>query len=210
MSGPIPNAPRVPAHDLDAEQATLACCLLSAAAIAECRELVGPGDFYKPSHAHVFTAICTLDDRGEPADPVTVHTELVRLGTAEGVTVPDLLALDAPATTSAPHYAATVAELARKRRLAGAGMETTAAALDPTRSSSRVLEEAEGRLIHAHGESEPAGRYSTGEVADRVLARIEALAERGGGLSGLPTGFTDLDHLLGGVEPVILLVVGAL
>jgi len=208
-----PVRPHFSPHDLDAEQALLGVCMLSSAAVAEAREIVTPDDFYKPSQAHVFTAIGHLDDRGDPIDPVTVHAALVSLGLAEEATrVSDLVGFvaNAPATSSTRKYAEIVAELARKRRLAGAGQEITEAALDPTRDAASVLSEAEDRLVAAAGEtSDDRGPGSVDAVVDLALARADVAELRGGGLSGLSTGHVDLDERLGGIDHSRLVVVGA-
>jgi replicative DNA helicase len=190
-------------HDIDAEQALLGACMLSPAAVAEAREVVTPDDFYKPSQAHVFTAIGHLDDRGDPIDAVTVHDALVSLGLAEAITVSDLFGFvaNAPAASSARKYAGIVAELARKRRLAGAGREIADSALDPTRDADSVLSEAESRLVTAAGKTACEHRPTeVAAVVDLALARADAAELRGGELSGLTTGHRDLDRLLGGME----------
>jgi replicative DNA helicase len=186
--------------------------MLSAAAVAEAREVVRPVDFYKPSRAHVFEAVCALDDRGDPIDAVTVHAELAAIGCAEGVTGVDLVTFIAntPAVSSTRKYAQIVAELAGKRRLAGAGQEIVEAALDPTRDAGSVVSEAESRLVIAAGKTaDGRGPVDAAAVVDLALARADAADQRGGGLSGLSSGYRDLDGLLGGMEAGSLVVVGA-
>lgn len=213
-----PAPSRVPPQDLDAEKALLGACLLSPAAIAAAREVVKPADFYLPSHAQIFEAICVLDDEGSPADEVTVHAKLVRLGYGDsnrgrcGITRTDLLALrhDAPAVGGASHYAALVADSARKRRLAEAGREITEAALDPTHDAASVLSAAEAALLEAaREESLDAGQADGASLVEEALARAEAARSHAGALSGLPIGYAELDELVGGIEPGNLVVVGA-
>ena len=204
--------PRFLPHDLVAEVCVLGDMMLSAVAIAEIREIVRPEDFYKPQHASICTAICSLDDRGEPADSVTVFDELRRLGLADGIARSDLLGIQAnvPGTGAGRKHAQIVAELARKRRLAGAGHEIVEAALDPTRDAGSVLSEAESRLVLAAGETiDDRGPGSVDAVVDLALARADAAELRGGGLSGLSTGHVDLDERLRGMEHSQLVVVGA-
>ena len=150
-------ASRVPPHNLDAEQSLLGAMLLSRDAIAAAMETCGADDFYKPAHGHVFDAINTLYNVGEPADPVTVGDELSRAGLLEAVGgLPALVALqaDTPATTNAARYARIVEEHALLRRLiAVAGEiaeigysvpEDVAAALD--RAEAMVFDVAERRV----------------------------------------------------------------
>jgi replicative DNA helicase len=204
--------PHLSPHDLVAEGSVLGACMISAIAIAEIREIVRPEDFYKPQHANIAMAIWSLDDRDEPADSVTVFDELRRLGLTDGVSPNDLVGFmaSAPATDAGRKHAQIVAELARKRRLAGAGQEIAEAALDPTRDAGSVLSEAEDRLVAAAGEtSDDRGPGSVDAVVDLALARANAAELRGGGLSGLSTGHVDLDERLRGMEPSQLVVVGA-
>ena len=86
MSGPAgrPRGDRVPPHDLQAEESLLGAMLLSRDAIAAAVECCKAADFYRPSHGHVFEAICSLYAQGEPADPVTVADELKRADLLEG------------------------------------------------------------------------------------------------------------------------------
>jgi replicative DNA helicase len=199
-------------HDLDAERAVLGACLLSAAAVAEVREIISAEDFYRPAHANVFLAVGHLDDHGEAVDAITVHAALVSLGLSDGIGVSNLvdLAAGVPVTSSPRKYASIVAELARKRRLAGAGQEITEAALDPTRDAGSVLSEAESRLVIAGGETTDEHRpVDVAEVVDLALARADAADLRGGGLSGLTSGYRDLDDLEGGMEPGQLYVAAA-
>ena len=199
-------------HDLDAERAVLAACLLSAAAVAEVREIISAEDFYRPAHANVFLAVGHLDDHGEAVDAITVHAALVSLGLSDGIGVSNLVNLVAgvPVASSPRKYASIVAGLARKRRLAGAGQEITEAALDPTRDAGSVLSEAESRLVLAAGETiDDRGPGSVDAVVDLALARADAAELRGGGLSGLSTGHVDLDERLRGMEHSQLVVVGA-
>ena len=209
-----PNAsPLTPPHDFDAEEGLLGTLLNSAAAIGEARGIVSADDFYKPSHAHIFAAICALDDRSEPADPVTIVAELKRLGLADGITGADLLgfAANAPASNAVGTYARIVAELARKRRLAGAGQRIAEAALDPTRTAESVAEEGEARIVIAAGQSErQRATLSAAEAIGLVIEQAAAIEDLGGtGLAGLPTGFADVDLTLGGLEDGSFAVVGA-
>ena len=76
---------RVPPHDLDAEEALLGAMLLSRDAIADAVNLIRPEHFYRPAHAHVYEAVCSLYAQGEPADAVTVAAELNARGLADKV-----------------------------------------------------------------------------------------------------------------------------
>src|SRR5262249_14814281 len=115
------GAARVPPHNLEAEESLLGAMLLSRDAIVSAVEIqLGPDDFYKPSHGHVYDAITSIYAQGEPADPVTVAEELRRAGLPEPVGGPGtLVSLQAntPAIGNAGRYARIVEEHALLRRL---------------------------------------------------------------------------------------------
>src|SRR5438270_13147887 len=112
---------RVPPHNLEAEQSLLGAMLLSRDAIAAAVDVhLGPDDFYKPAHGHVYEAICSLYGQGEPVDPVTVAEALRRADLLDAVGgTAALISLQAgtPATTNAARYARIVEAPALLRRL---------------------------------------------------------------------------------------------
>ncbi len=155
-----------PPHNLDAEEAVLACMLGSAVARAEARERVRADDFYRARNGHILEQ-CQLEDGGEPVDPVTAYDQLRRLGLADGVTSGDLVALEAnglPTFAYAGKYGAIVAELAAKRRLASVGAELSSAALDPAQDSAEVRQGGEAALL---GTERSDGRGATVSAAER-------------------------------------------
>ena len=203
---------RIPPHNLDAEQSLLGAMLLSRDAIAAAVETCSPDDLYKPAHGHVFDAITTLYSRGEPADPVTVADELSRAGLLEAIGgLPTLISLqaDTPATTNAARYARIVEEHALLRRLiAVAGEiaemgysvpEDVAAAVD--RAEALVFDVAERRVTDSL-------KPLQGLLVD-TLDRLERLFDRGEAITGVPTGYVDLDERLYGLQPSSLVIVGA-
>src|SRR4051812_27093583 len=105
---------RIPPHDLAAEESLLGAMLLSANAIGAAAEVrLSAGDFYKPAHGHIYDAVETLYNRGEPADPITVADELHRAGLLEAIGgPPTLVALQTgtPAISNAARYAKIVEE----------------------------------------------------------------------------------------------------
>src|SRR5829696_1848945 len=122
--GPRQVVGRVPPHNLDAEASLLGAMLLSSDAISAALQTVKVDDFYKPAHAHVFDAICSLYAQGEPADPITVAEELKRAGLLESIGgAGALIDLESqtPATSNAAFYAKIIEERAIMRKLIGVG-----------------------------------------------------------------------------------------
>ncbi|MCS5684707.1 MAG: replicative DNA helicase, partial [Acidimicrobiales bacterium] len=116
----------MPPHNIEAEASLLGAMLLTRDAIADALEVVRAEHFYKPSHAHVFDAVCGLYAAGEPADPVTVAEALARADLLDAIGGPGtLLELQAttPATSSAAKYARIIQEHATLRSLIGAANE---------------------------------------------------------------------------------------
>jgi len=206
------GAGRVPPHDLQAEESLLGAMLLSRDAIVDAVDICTEADFYKPAHGHVFEAVCSLYSQGEPADPVTVADELRRAGLLEATGGPaGLVSLQAntPAITNAPRYARIVEELAILRRLIGVAGEIAEMAYSVPDDVSAAVDRAEARVF------EVAQRRARDTVAplrdllESTLDHLEALYERGEAVTGVPTGFTDLDDRLSGLQPSNLIIVGA-
>ncbi|MGH9124997.1 MAG: replicative DNA helicase [Acidimicrobiales bacterium] len=206
------SAGRVPPNNLQAEESLLGAMLLSRDAIAAAVETCATDDFYKPAYGHVFDAICSLYAQGEPADPVTVADELRRVDLLDAIGGPaTLITLQAntPATTNAARYARIVEEHALLRRLIGVAgeiaeigyglPEDVAEAVD--RAESMVFEVAERRVTDS--------LRPLHDLLSESLDRLEALYDRGEAITGVPTGFIDLDERLSGLQPSSLVIIGA-
>jgi replicative DNA helicase len=206
------RAVRVPPNDLQAEESLLGAMLLSRDAIASAVESCRTEDFYRPAHGHIFEAICSLYAQGEPADPVTVADELKRADLLEAAGgTGNLIGLQAntPAIANASRYARIVQEHALLRRLISVAgdiaemgyslPEDVTAALD--RAEAMVFEVAERRVTDS--------LKPLRELLAVSLDHLEALYNRGDAITGVPTGFTDLDERLSGLQPSALVIVGA-
>jgi len=186
--------------------------LLSRDAIAVASEVLNPEDFYKPAHAHVFDAICALTAAGEPADTVTVADELRRAGVFDAIGGPaTLVALQAntPATSNAAHYARIVEEHALLRRLISVSGEISEAAFDLPEDVVKTVDWAETRVFEVAQRRVTDSLASIHDLLDANLDHLEVLYTRGDAITGVPTGFTDLDELTSGLQPSSLVVLGA-
>tara|TARA_B100000678_G_scaffold15318_1_gene12099 strand:- start:364 stop:1737 length:1374 start_codon:yes stop_codon:yes gene_type:complete len=203
---------RVPPHNLDAESSLLGAMLLSRDAIADALEVVVAEHFYKPSHAHVFEAICGLYASGEPADPVTVAEALTRAGLLDQIGGPGLLLelqASTPATSSAGKYARITQEHATLRSLIGAANEIAEIGYGHPDDVVKAVDEAEN-LVFQIGQ----GRVTDSMVQMRDLVnvsldRMEELYERGDAITGTTSGYEDLDGYLSGLQDESLVIVGA-
>ncbi|MCO8126256.1 replicative DNA helicase [Acidimicrobiia bacterium EGI L10123] len=206
------GAGRVPPSDLVAEQNLLGAMMLSKDAISATSTMLRPADFYKPAHAHIFDAILSLDSAGEPADPVTVADELARAGVLEAIGGRGLLAeivSTAPAVSNAARYARIISDHAVLRKLIGVGGEIAELGYDVPDDVERAVDQAES-LVYELGQRRVSDSMVPIEsLLGDTLDRLEALVERGDAITGLPTGFVDLDRLLSGLQPNALIIVGA-
>jgi replicative DNA helicase len=204
---------RVPPNNIAAEESLLGAMLLSKDAIAAATEVGVTGDdFYKPAHGHIFDAVCGLYSRGEPVDPVTVAEVLRRrelLDAIGGTAVLVTLQASTPATTSAARYAKIVEEHALLRRLIGVAGEIAESAYGVPDDVEDALDRAESLVYQVAQHRVTDSMARIGSLLDENLNRLEALYERGEAITGIPTGYTDLDEILAGLQPSNLVVVGA-
>jgi replicative DNA helicase len=205
-------AGRVPPHNLDAEASLLGAMLLSRDAIASAVEIVKADDFYKPAHGHVFDAILSLYGAGEPADPVTVAEELRRAGLLDAVGgTATLVSLQSatPATSNAGRYATIVEEHALLRRLIGVAGDIAEMGYDMPDDVAAVIDEAESKVFEVAQHRVADSLAPIRDLLGANLDRLEELYERGETITGVPTGYHDLDELTSGMQPNALVVVGA-
>jgi replicative DNA helicase len=205
---------RTPPQDVAAEQSVLGGMLLSKDAIADVVEILRPGDFYRPAHAAVFDAILDLYGRGEPADPVTVTAALTNAGMINrvgGMSYLHDLVHTVPTAANAAYYARIVAERAVLRRLVEAGTRIVqlgyGAANGVGREVADVVDLAQQVVYDVTERRVSEDFQPLREVLQPTLDEIESIGSRGGEMTGVPTGFADLDALLHGLHPGQLIVV---
>ncbi|MFJ8158861.1 replicative DNA helicase [Streptomyces sp. NPDC094468] len=201
----------MPPHDADAEQCVLGGMLLSKDAIGEVTDLITAADFYRPVHEAIYSAILDVYAKGEPADPITVAAELTKRGEITkvgGAAYLHTLVQAVPTAANAEYYAEIVHERAVLRRLTEAGTRiaqlgySAEGELDDivARAQAEVLEAVEARTNTAAGSA-----IST--IIERVVDQAGARSEDE--ITGVPTGFTDLDSLTKGFQPGQLIVLAA-
>jgi replicative DNA helicase len=203
---------RVPPHNLQAEESLLGAMLLSRDAIASAVEVCAADDFYKPAHGHVFEAICSLYGQGEPVDPVTVADELRRADLLDAIGgTATLISLQAntPATANAGRYARIVEEHALLRGLIGVANEIAELGFSVPDDVSDVLDRAESMVFEVAERRVTDTLKPLRELLSESLDRLEALYDRGEAITGVPTGYLDLDERLSGLQPSNLVIVGA-
>jgi replicative DNA helicase len=203
---------RIPPHSFEAEESLLGAMLLSRDAIAVAVEDVGGDDFYRPSHGHIFAAITSLYGRGEPADAVTVAEEMRRLGTLDpsgGISTLVSLQANTPAISSVSRYARIVQEHAQLRRLIGTAYEIAEMGYQLPGDVVATLDRAEAMVFEVAQRRSSDTTRALKELLTESLEHLEYLANRDETITGVATGYHDLDMQLFGLQPSNLVVVGA-
>jgi replicative DNA helicase len=206
------SGPRTPPHDLSAEESLLGAMLLSGDAINVATSICTPDDFYKPRHGNLFRAMIMLSDRGEAVDVVTVTDEMKRTLAADLVADPtDLLELQSstPSVANVQHYATIVKELSTLRRLATVAGEISDLAFSAPTDVERAVDDAESMLMEVSDSRSADSMVLLNDLLDPTLDRIDELQSRGVEMTGIGTGYIDVDKILSGLQPSTLTIVGA-
>ena len=204
---------RVPPHNLSAEESLLGALLLSRDAVGTVAEMgLSVNDFYKPAHQYVYDAIRGLNATGNPVDAVTVADELRRAGLLEEMGGAELL-LElqnaTPAISNASRYAKIVQDTAVLRRLIGVAAEIAEIAYNEPDDVSKALDEAETKVFEVAEDRVTDSVQPLGDLMPLAMDKLQETYERGDTITGLATGYNDLDDLLSGLQPSTLNIVGA-
>jgi replicative DNA helicase len=201
-----------PPQNLEAEESVLGAMLLAPGAIAAVAEILGPSDFYRESHGIVYRTALDLYARGEPVDALTVEDELDKRGTldaAGGKARLAQLAAVVPATANVPHYARIVREMAVLRGLIDAGTEISRLGWERPGDIDDLLDRAEQHVFEL-SQTRVTSEFSHIEaLLKESFERITTLYEAGAEVTGVPSGFRDLDRLTSGFQPGNLVIVAA-
>src|SRR3984957_16790381 len=198
MGGHGGPAGRIPPHNLEAEESVLGAVLLPRAAIPPAMELCNPEDFYKSSHGHIFSAITSLFSQGEAADWVTVTEELRRRGLLETIGDPSVfvpLQANTPSIGNAEYYAKIIEELALLRRLVSVAGEITELGYSLPDDVSDVLDRAETMVFDVAQRRVVDSMTPLHELLGQGLDHLQRLYDQGDSITGLATGYADLDEL---------------
>ncbi|MGD2052273.1 MAG: replicative DNA helicase [Acidimicrobiia bacterium] len=203
---------RVPPSSIEAEESVLGAVLLSTDAANVALEKLHAEDFYRPAHQSIFEAIASLFDANEPIDAVTVAEALRRSGALERVGGVGYLTqvLDSvPTASNVEHYATIVEEHALRRRLMRAGGEVGSLATAVDQPIGDVLDRAEQAVFAVSERRVGDGLELIDPLLGPAIERAEELNRRGADVTGIPTGFRDLDRELAGLHPSNLVVIAA-
>ncbi len=207
---------RVPPHSVEAEQSVLGGLLLDNGAWDRVGDLLTESDFYRFEHRMIFTAMSALVNATKPADVITVFEQLQSLGKAEdcgGVAYLNALAQSVPSAANIRRYAEIVRERSVLRKLVAASDEIATSAFNPQgRPVAQILDEAEGKIfrIGEEGSKSRQGFQSMDQLVVQLIDRVNELHENGAEeVTGVRTGFYDLDRLTSGLQAGDLIVLAA-
>ena len=207
---------RVPPHSVEAEQSVLGGLLLDNLAWDRAADLLTDSDFYRHEHKLIFGAVGALINAAKPADVITVFEQLQSLGKADdcgGLAYLNALAQSVPSAANLRRYAEIVRERAILRKLIAASDEIATHAFNPQgRPVTQILDEAEGKIfkIGEEGSRQRQGFQSMDKLVVALLDRVNELHENGAEeVTGVRTGFYDLDRMTAGLQKGDLIVLAA-
>jgi replicative DNA helicase len=206
---------RTPPHSIEAEQSVLGGLLLDNAAWDRVADMVGADDFYRHEHRLIFQHVARLIDANRPADAVTVFESLKNAGKADevgGLAYLSTLAQNTPSAANIRRYSEIVRDRSVLRRLVSVGDEIATSALNPQgKDTKTVLDEAESKVfqIAEEGSRSRQGFVEIEPLLTQVVERIQELFERANpsDVTGVPTGFVDVDKMTSGLQPGDLIIV---
>lgn len=206
---------RVPPHSIEAESSVLGGLLLDNSAWDRVGDLLKESDFYRHEHQLVFTAVAHLVNASKPADVITVFEHLQSQGKSEtvgGLSYLNALAQYVPSAANIRRYAEIVRERGILRKLLTASDEIATAAFAPQgRPVAKILDEAEQKIfnIGEEGSRMKQGFQSMDTLVVDLLDRVQEMADNPADITGVPTGFIDLDRMTAGLQAGDLIVLAA-
>jgi replicative DNA helicase len=208
-----PDTLRVPPHSIQAEQSVLGGLMLDNQAWDQVADQIQEADFYRREHQLIFRSIEALANKVQPFDVITLSEELERHGVlkdAGGLAYLGSLANDTPSAANIRAYAEIVREHSVKRQLIRVGTQIADSGFQTEgRKSAELLDEAERKVfeIAEQGARGGGGFHSIKSLLTKAVDRIETLFEQDDPITGLSTGFTDLDRMTSGMQPADLVIV---
>ncbi|WP_077369315.1 replicative DNA helicase [Anaerosalibacter sp. Marseille-P3206] len=203
---------RIPPHSLEAEQSVLGAMIIDKEAINTAVESIRPSDFYKEANKEIFETIVELYNRNEPVDLITLSEELKKRGTLEnigGVTYLASLSGSVATTANIKYYCDIVEEKSILRRLIKSCDEIMAKSFEDSEEVNSIIESAEKNIFDITQGRNREGFFPIREVLLDSFSKIEQMAMKEDGLTGLTSGFIDIDNKLSGLQKSDLILLAA-
>ena len=203
---------RIPPHNLDAEQAVLAAMMLDKDAIYEIVPILKEKDFYKEAHGIIYRTIVDLAEQGEPVDLITITESLRKSGNLEKVGGVGYIAQVANAigtSTGVTHYAELIKEKSLLRSLIKIATNLAARSYEDSEETEQILNDAERMILEISQGRVRGGLVPISEVIEGTIERLEILNNKKSEITGLTSGFRDLDKFTSGWQNSDLIIVAA-
>lgn len=203
---------KIPPHNLEAEQAVLGCMLLDSDVIPTVTEIIRSEDFYREDHREICEAILDLSEKAGPIDIITVSEQLQHRGTLDSIGGLDYLTSISnavPTTGNARHYAKIVEEKSLLRKLIKASADISSMSYDASEDAVYVLDKAEKSIFDILQKRNTQGFTHIKDVLLDTFNHLEELYNNKGYVTGIPTGFTDLDYKTSGLQNSDLVLIAA-
>ena len=203
---------KIPPHDTMAEQATLGALLLDKDAIATAIQYLRPDDFYSHANNKVYDAILNLFNKGLTADILTVSEELRQNGRLEEAGGPAYVASltnVVPSSANIEYYAQTVQSYALRRALIRVSNEVITKTFDESQESRSILEETQQQIFELTDKGHTVSFRDTREILKQTIEVIDRLYKLKKNITGIPSGFDELDKLTAGFQGSELIIIGA-
>ena len=204
--------PRTLPHNLDAERSVLGAILIRNEAINAATILIDSDDFFRAAHRVIFDKMVALSERGQAIDLVTLVEELGRSGQLEevgGAAYVAALTDGVPRATNVEHYARIIKEKSTRRRLIASANRILTDAYSGEDEADLLLDAAERQIFEIADDSVRSGFVPLSDLVRSSFSTIEALQSQKGLVTGVPTGFTELDEMTSGLQPSDLVIVAA-
>lgn len=203
---------RIPPQSVEAEQSVIGCMLLDKEAVPSIAEILKTEDFYRDDHKEIFDAIIDLFQRAEPIDLITIAEQLKLRGTLDkvgGLEYLTSIATSVPTTANAKHYARIVEEKALLRKLIKASSDIINMGYEASEEVSILLDKAEKNIFDIIQRRNTQGFSHIKDVLVETFDRLEELYNNKGFITGIATGFTDLDYKTAGLQNSDLVLIAA-
>ncbi len=204
------NAGRVPPSSVESEQAVLGAILLDNESLSQVMELLRPDDFYRKSHQSLWEAMFAIGERREPIDVVTLSEELRRSNALEqvgGVEYLSYLVDAVPTSANTRYYARTIKEMALRRKLIHEASEIVEEAMKSRGNIDQFIDSVEQRIFQVSESRVNPSFVRVGDIVKDSIKHVEYLYMHKGQITGVPSGFTDLDRMTNGFQGSDLIIV---
>ncbi|MCJ0552066.1 replicative DNA helicase [Enterococcus cecorum] len=202
----------VPPQDIEAEQAVLGAIFLDADALVEAMAVIEPQDFYRRAHQIIFRSMIALNDRNENIDIITLKSQIESENTLEdvgGISYLTELSQVTPTASGVAHYAKIVKDKSTLRELIQAATKIVKEGYSQEGSVEEIVEAAEKGILNVSEKRNSTGFQAIADVLNSTMENIDRLSQQNEEITGLPTGYPELDKMTAGLQPEELIILAA-